>query len=111
MVPTKSKPTKSELLKNYDRFEPQFFIQYLGFTDLASSGIPASFHNVGEDKDGHVLLMGDTWELSGGSIGITSGSGPAVRVLVKEGTTKAEALALLAKITTWLEKEGDQVRR
>jgi hypothetical protein len=106
MIPTELKPTKSELLKNYDRFEPQFFIQYLGFTDLASSGIPASFNNVGEDEDGHVLLMEDTWELLGGGIGLIKGSGPAVRVLIKEGTTKAEALALLAKLMAWIEKDG-----
>jgi len=28
------------------------------------------------------------------------------RVLIKEGTTKAEALALLAKMMAWIEKDG-----
>ena len=28
-----------------------------------SSGAPDSFKPAGEDKDGHVLLTGDTWEL------------------------------------------------
>jgi hypothetical protein len=107
MMQRKFKPTKSELLKKYDRFEPQYFIQYLGFADLASSGVPESFKPAGEDKDGHVLLMGDTWELPAiHGIGLTKGSGPAVRVLIKEGTTKAEALALLAKMTAWIEKDG-----
>jgi hypothetical protein len=80
-------------------------IQYLGFANRASCGIPLTF-NAGEDKHGRVLLMGDTWELTSGRLGITKGDEPAVRVLVKEGTTKAEVLALLAKIVGWIEKDG-----
>lgn len=112
MMQTKCKPTKSErhaeLMRRYDRSEPQFFIQYLGFADRATSGIPLAF-NVGEDKHGHVLLMGDTWELASGhgyGLGVTKVDEPAVRVLVKEGTTKEEALALLSKIMVWIEKDG-----
>jgi len=119
MMPTIYKPTKSELkselMRRYDRSEPQFFIQYLGFADRASSGIPPlTFFDACEDKHGQVLLMGDTWELASGhgyGLGITkggepAGGEPAVRVLVKEGTTKAEALALLSKIMVWIEKDG-----
>ena len=61
------------------------------------------------DKHGHVLLMGDRWELASGhgyGLGVTGVDEPEVRVLVKEGTTKAEALALLAKIIVWIEKDG-----
>jgi hypothetical protein len=108
MMLIKCKPTKSELMQRYYRSEPQFFIQYLGFADRASCGIPLTF-NAGEDKHGHVLLMGDRWELAssqGYGLGITKGDEPAVRVLVKEGTTKAEALALLSKIMVWIEKDG-----
>ena len=112
MIPTIRKPTKSELMRRYDRSEPQFFIQYLGFADRASCGIPPTFDWA--DKHGHVLVMGDTWELASGhgyGLGITkggepAGGEPAVRVLVKEGTTKAEALALLSKIMVWIEKDG-----
>jgi hypothetical protein len=102
----KVKLTKSQLLEKYSRYEPLSFVQYLGFTDLPSSGVPASFKDVGEDENGHVLLMEGTCELMGGSIGLVIGSVPSIRVLVKEGTTKEEALALLAKITTWIEKDG-----
>ena len=108
MIPTIRKPTKSELMRRYDHNEPQFFIQYLGFADRASTGIPPPF-DLGEDKHGHVLLMGDTWELASGhgyGLGITGVEEPEVRVLVKEGTTKAEALALLSKIMVWIEKDG-----
>jgi hypothetical protein len=49
--------------------------------------------------------MGDTWELPAiHGIGLTKGIGPSVRALIKEGTTKAEALALLAKMMAWIEK-------
>jgi hypothetical protein len=109
MIPTIRKPTKSELMRRYDRSEPQFFIQYLGFADRASSGIPLTcVFDPCEDKHGHILLMGDTWELaSGQGYGLgDKGDEPAIRVLVKEGTTKAEALALLSKIMVWIEKDG-----
>jgi hypothetical protein len=105
MTPYK-RPTKAELMRRYDRSDPQFFIQYLGFADRASCGIPPTFDWA--DKHGHVLVMGDTWELANGQrygLGINCDE-PAVRVLVKEGTTKAEALALLSKIMVWIEKDG-----
>ena len=108
MMPTKCKPTKSELMRHYDRSEPQFFIQYLGFADRASTGIPPPF-DLCEDKHGHVLLMGDRWELASGhgyGLGVTGVDEPEVRVLVKVGATKAETLALLAKIIVWIEKDG-----
>jgi hypothetical protein len=101
MIRAKFRPAKSQLLRSYDRHEPQFFIQYLGFTDPIGSA--ASF--VSADEDGHVLMMGDTWELPSDSMWATQGSEPALRILIKEGTTKAEALALLAKITAWIEKD------
>jgi hypothetical protein len=107
MIPNIRKPTRSELMRRYDRSEPQFFIQYLGFADRASCGIPPTFDWA--DKHGHVLLMGDTWELASGQgygLGIKNVEEPAVRVLVKEGTTKADALALLSKIMVWIEKDG-----
>jgi len=97
-------------MRRYDRSEPQFFIQYLGFADRASSGSPPlTFFDACEDKHGQVLLMGETWELASGhgyGLGIKDVEEPAVRVLVKEGTTKAEALALLSKIMVWIEKDG-----
>jgi len=100
----KVKLTKSQLLEKYSRYEPLSFVQYLGFTDLRSSGDPATFKNAGGDEEGHLLFVEGTCELM--SIGPVIGNAPSVRVLVKEGTTKEEALALLAKITTWIEKDG-----
>src|SRR5262245_34800887 len=103
----KYKPTKSELMMQYNRHEPQFFTEYIGFLDLASSGLPSSFagHAI-EDKDGHLLFSGDTYELGCGFLGVGSGDGPALRLLIKEGTTKEEVVVLLNKITAWIEKDG-----
>ena len=99
-------PTKAELIRRYDRSEPQFFIQYLGFADRASCDIPPTFDWA--DKHRNILVMGDTWELASGQgygLGIKCDE-PAVRVLIKEGTTKAETLALISKIMVWIEKDG-----
>jgi len=103
----KYKPTKAELIQQYSRHEPQFFTEYLGFLDIASSGLPSSLKNHAiEDKDGHLLFSGDTYELGYGFLGVGSGDGPALRMLIKEGTTKEEVVVLLEKIKSWIEKDG-----
>jgi hypothetical protein len=103
----KYKPTKAELISQYSRYEPQFFTEYIGFLNFASSGLPAKFHDLAiEDKDGHLLFSGDTYELGCGFLGVGSSDGPALRLLIKEGTTKEEVVVLLDKIKAWIEKDG-----
>ncbi len=55
------------------------------------------------DEDGHDLMAGETYELR------KSGDWVPVRVHIHEGAEKGEVLALLRKITAWLEKDFDAI--
>ncbi len=86
---------KSQRLAHYLEREPVLFHQIDGFNP-PSCPVPDTY-----DDDGDELFCGHTYELMSG--------GPAVRVLITDGTDREVAVRLLRKMVDWLEREPDLV--
>lgn len=79
-------PTKDALIEKYQAREPKRFFQFDGYGNFAG--------DCHADSDGHGMFGTVTWELMQGS---------TVRVLVDPTASKDEVLAMLGKITRWIE--------
>jgi len=98
-------PTRDQLLEKYATREPKAFSQFDGFDwtpddddDSIFGGIKDSF----ADDDGHGIFGTTTHELMHGA---------DVRVLVNPAASKETVLALLSKITSWIEGDGLRASR
>jgi len=81
--------TKAELLAHYAHRRPTRFVQYDGFVNRADS--------LCDSGDGDAVFWGDTWELMNGS---------SVRVLIHPDTAPADAVRLLHKMASTVERNS-----
>ena len=96
-TPTSAKTTLSreECLIHYATREPRLFHQLDGFNP-PSCPVDDTY-----DEDGDELFAGTTIEMMTG--------GPAVRVLVTDGTDHIIAVRLLRKLADWLDRRPDLI--
>ncbi len=85
--------TKGELLEHYAGKPVTAFYQYDGFVIAGRSD-----DIMRPDRDGDCLMGSATYELMSG--------GPAVRILVTQGTSRKDAVRLLKKLRRWIKQGG-----
>ncbi len=83
--------TKTELLSHYAKKDPRAFRQFDGFQVGSGDDV------MRPDDDGDCLMGASTCELM---------TGADVRVLIPADTASADAITLLRKIITWIERDG-----
>jgi hypothetical protein len=88
----KTQRTKAELLAHYATREPKHFYQFDNWLE--------KHHD--DAIEGPMSVVGGTWELMRGS---------DVRVLIPDGVTSTEAVAMLRQIIDWIERNGVDLKR
>lgn len=86
---------KSELLKHYGQGKPVLFCQVDGFTNVQPGDCI-----MGADDERHCVLQTEAYELRNTS--------HAVRLQIRQGTSNAEAVALVQKILAFVKRIAEE---